>query len=85
MSSWLTLDLVAKRYGCLPSEVLVKGDSVDVAIADLSLRYENYVQKKAEAEQNGGGAQQPSHEQMTSMIERVRGRNNDSKATQDKK
>ena len=66
------VDFVAKRYGILPSELLIKGNSYDVMIAETSVGYENYLHNK---DKGGNVLPTPpslSQEEMLAMIERVR-------------
>ena len=39
---------MARRYGLLPSQMMRLGDSLDMKCANLSLAYENYLNKKQE-------------------------------------
>jgi hypothetical protein len=39
---------VARRYGLLPSQMMRLGDSLDMKCANLSLAYEDYLNKKKE-------------------------------------
>jgi len=72
----VTIDWVAKRYGVLPSELIARGNSIDVMMADLGVSYENHLNKKAEAKSKGGVAPAPklSQEEMAQMLENVRKR-----------
>ncbi len=74
----MTLDLIGKRYSKLPSEVLKSGSSIDVQIANIGIRYEAYLTKKA---QNNGEEPVPelTESQMLEMVERVK--NKDVKTT----
>jgi len=42
----LMLDLMGKRYGKLPSEVLKSGDTIDMIICTTALEYEQWREKK---------------------------------------
>jgi len=66
----LSIDNLANRYHCLPSEVLVKATTFDLHILDLSTRYQN----KLHAEANGNipNVSLPSEAEMLAMIHRVR-------------
>jgi hypothetical protein len=44
----LTLDTLGERYGLLPSEVLARGNTLDVMVMDTALTYRDYQQKKAD-------------------------------------
>jgi len=47
MTSIMQIDTLGKRYGLLPSEVLMKADTFDLYIMDAALTFENYHNKKA--------------------------------------
>ena len=72
----LTIDAVARRYGCLPSELLERGSSLDIIIADISQAYINQKQEEADARASGKPYAKPvpnmSQDQMKAMIERAR-------------
>ncbi len=40
------MDFISKRYGILPSELLVKGSSIDIHVAEVGIGYENYLINK---------------------------------------
>lgn len=67
----MTLDFIGKRYSKLPSEVLKSGSSIDVQIANIGIRYEAYLAKKA---QNNG--EEPvadlTESEMLEMMDRVK-------------
>jgi hypothetical protein len=67
------LDFVGKRYGVLPSELLGRGESIDVWIAHLGVEYENYLHQKV----NGKNTLMPqehnlSDEQLMDMWQKVK-------------
>jgi len=66
------LDGVAQRYGVLPSELLDKGNSLDITIATLAQEYVN--RKTAEANGQPGAKKAPhmTQEQMQAMIDKVK-------------
>lgn len=73
------MDFVCQRYGVLPSQLLEKGSSIDILIADVAQRYQNKRdQEQAEMAKTG---QKPvpklSQEQMIDMINRVKKQKND--------
>lgn len=37
------MDFISKRYGILPSELLVRGSSIDIHVAEVGIGYENYL------------------------------------------
>lgn len=47
MLSLLQLDSLGKRYGLLPSEVLYRGDTLDLYVMDAALTYELFEHEKA--------------------------------------
>jgi hypothetical protein len=51
MATILQLDGLGKRYGLLPSEVLLRGNTFDLYIMDAALTFENFHHKK---QMNGG-------------------------------
>jgi hypothetical protein len=46
MATILQLDGLGKRYGLLPSEVLLRGNTFDLYIMDAALTFENFHHKK---------------------------------------
>lgn len=65
MVSILQLDGLGKRYGLLPSEVLLRGNTFDLYIMDCALSFENYHHKKA---MNNGKDPIPEYKQ-TELLE----------------
>ena len=47
MASILWIDTLGKRYGMLPSEVLVRANTFDLYIMDAALTFENFHHKKS--------------------------------------
>lgn len=45
--SLLSIDNIASRYGCLPSEVVARGSTFDLKVLALSIRREEYLHAKA--------------------------------------
>ena len=72
----LTLDMVAQRYGILPSRLLVEGSSLDIVIADAAQGFTNQKQEEARARQEGRVYVKPakplSEKQMQDMIDKVK-------------
>lgn len=66
----LTLDNLAHRYNCLPSEALGRASTLDIYVLDLSARYSKYQQDLAE----GGKPQTRNYTQqeLQQMMDRVR-------------
>lgn len=77
MNAWLSLDFVAKRYGKLPSEVLIVGDDLDLRCAELAVEYETYLNNKNDPTKPPG--HNLSQEQMKAMIESVKNKTKDKK------
>jgi hypothetical protein len=70
----LTLDNLAHRYHCLPSEALDRATTFDLHVLDASAKYTNYQQEAAEEQSTGRKPQQKlSTQQMLDMIAQVRG------------
>lgn len=40
------IDMMAKRYGLLPTEVLERATTFDMVIMDMSMTYEHYLKNK---------------------------------------
>lgn len=68
---FLTLDNLANRYNCLPSEALGRATTLDLMVLDLGAKWHNY---QSELAQNGGVKPTPrlSDEEMIRMIEETR-------------
>ena len=47
MASILWIDTLGKRYGLLPSEVILRANTFDLYIMDMALTFENYHHKKS--------------------------------------
>jgi hypothetical protein len=65
----LSIDNLAARYHCLPSEVLVKATTFDLHILDLSTRYQNKLHAEANSESS---VTPPTEDEMLAMLKRVR-------------
>jgi len=48
------LDMMAHRYGCLPSQLYANGNSLDIWVFETSMAYQDY-QRKMEQARNGKG------------------------------
>ena len=61
---------MAKRYGVLPSDLLRRGDTLDLKCAEIALNYEAYLMKNRDSGtvDNHGYSQ----DQLKNMIERVK-------------
>ena len=69
----LTLHNLAEKYKCLPSEALQRGNTFDLYVLDISTKWMNYQQDKAEGKVPK--SKQPSQEEMLAMIKSVRSGN----------
>ena len=70
----MMLDSMAKRYGCLPSEVLSHSDTLDIIVLNTASQWEKH------CEQYGGEAEVPPmipEQDLMGMLDRVRSRNSD--------
>lgn len=65
---------MAKRYGCLPTQILASADSLDYYVFDVALSWNNYQHKKA-YEKSSGKKEPPKMDRVTleEMMKRVRG------------
>lgn len=80
----LLLDFVSKRYGKLPSEVMMTGNTFDFYIADLAASYQSWHYEQSRKNASNGVVNAPkapnlSQEEMVAMIERVKRKANDDK------
>lgn len=66
------LDGVAQRYGVLPSELLDKGNSLDITIATLAQEYVNRKTAEANGETVVKTAPKLTVEEMQAMVDRVK-------------
>jgi hypothetical protein len=68
----LTLDNLAHRYQCLPSEALVRANTFDLRVLEISGRWSQRQHEAAERGQPQGSSRQPNQEQLLDMIRRVK-------------
>lgn len=72
----LTLDNLAHRYNCLPSQALANATTLDLYVLDISAKWSKYQQDKVD---QGNGFVKPapklSVEEMQAMIRNVKERN----------
>lgn len=79
---FLTLDNLAHRYRCLPSEAMARGTTFDLYVLDISARYQTYVHEREQAKTNGHAPpvrKQLSTQEMLDMIAKARGEDANSK------
>lgn len=70
----ITLDNLAHRYHCLPSEALDRATTFDLKVLDVSAKWSNKQFEDADAKANGRKpTPKLSTEDMLAMIARVRG------------
>jgi len=73
----LTVDNLAHRYHCLPSEVLERATTLDLRVIDLSAKYARFQHEEMERQMNNKSApkvKKLSREEMQAMIDRVKNR-----------
>lgn len=73
MDYLIMLDSLGQRYGCLPSEILARGDTIDIGIMVKSIAWYNERDRRTEQ-----GLEMPknygySTEQLKAMIDKVKG------------
>ena len=71
----LTLDNLAHRYKCLPSEAYARANTMDLYVLDVSAKWSKYQSNKAEGKTSTTITPDLSKEQMEAMIKRVKERN----------
>ena len=67
---------MAQRYGVLPSQVLLHGDTIDYFVMDVAMAWHDYQHAKEDAKSRGLPPPAPrglTVNKMQEMIERVRG------------
>jgi hypothetical protein len=67
----ITLDNLAHRYQCLPSEALSRATTFDLYVLDVSTKWLRYQQDKADGK--NPAARKPSQQEMLDMLKRARG------------
>ena len=67
----ITLDNLAHRYQCLPSEALSRATTFDLYVLDVSTKWLKYQQDRAEGKTSA--VKQPSQAEMMAMLKRARG------------
>lgn len=69
----ITLDNLAHRYNCLPSEALARATTLDLMVLDVGARWANKKHSEATGKKEETVTPKLSVEEMKSMIDRVRG------------
>jgi hypothetical protein len=65
----LTLDNLASRYHCLPSEALARASTFDLHVLDVSARWSNRQQEKTSGNKSAANL---SQQEMMDMINRTK-------------
>jgi hypothetical protein len=65
----LTLDNLAHRYMCLPSEALARATTFDLYVLDVSTKWEHHRNAVANGEVK---TKQPSQTEMLAMLQQAR-------------
>lgn len=68
----LTLDNLAARYHCLPSEAMARGTTFDLYVLDVSAKWSQYQQDVRDGKAPAKPLPKLSAEQMKQMIQEVR-------------
>ena len=66
----ITIDSIAHRYGCLPSEVMQRATTWDLYVADIAAQHENWQYDQAQGK--SGSASVPEPDQLQAMLDQVR-------------
>lgn len=66
----ITIDSVAHRYGCLPSELMQRATTWDLYVADIAAQHENWQYEKAQGKSSN--APVPDADQLQTMLDHVR-------------
>lgn len=78
------LDSLAHRYKLLPSEVIQRGDTLDVLVMETTLQWQRRQRDAAEAKAKGRAPMgaKLSQEQLKAMMARVRSEKNGNQTSQ---
>lgn len=66
----LTLNNLAEKYKCLPSEAMARATTLDLYVLDVSTKWLKHQQGLADGK--APEVKEPSQDEMLAMIERVR-------------
>jgi len=69
----LLFDILGRRYGKLPSELLQTADSFDLMVFDVAQTYEEYLNKKNS--KNGSVGDMVDQKDLEEYYKRVKGEN----------
>lgn len=70
---FITLDNLAHRYNCLPSEALSRANTLDLYVLDVSAKWHRHQNNLAEGKQSVTVTPKLSQAEMQAMIDRVKG------------
>ena len=78
------MDMMAHRYGCLPSHILKHSDSFDVWVFETSQAYQDWHHKMEQAKSGKGPLPSPDIpiNKLQEMMDKVKGKKVDSKNNQ---
>ena len=66
----ITIDNLAHRYGCLPSEIVNRATTFDLEILHVSSKWE--IESRKRADRGEKFTAQPSEETMLEMVKRAK-------------
>lgn len=67
----ITLDNLAHRYRCLPSEALARSTTFDLYVLDVSSKWMRHQQERADG--RSPSFKKPSQAEMVAMLKQARG------------
>lgn len=70
---------MAHRYGMLPSELLRKGTTQDVAVYDAAMSYEQYLNEKRRRANKQPSGPQPASPELQERLAEFKRKNNENK------
>jgi len=70
----LTIDNLAHRYNCLPSEALARATTFDLHVLDLSAKWRNHQTDVANGVETDKSNHNLTQEEMLDMLKRARGK-----------
>ena len=68
----LMLDTMAQRYGCLPSSILARGDTLDINVMTRAIAWHNERQERAEKGQAMPSSFGYNTKELQAMLDGVR-------------
>lgn len=70
----LTLDRLAERYNCLPSEALTRATTMDLRVLEVQAKWTRHQQDLEDGKSSAKLTPNLTQEQMQAMIDRVKGK-----------